>query len=205
MAILIKPNLDLNLSVININKKLKGRIIALNMDLGDENKYTLLSVYAPNNSAERKAFFRSIRLFVETLEYPCIIGGDFNCTFNPLLDRKRSSLYNDRKDEGTQELNEVLINGDLEDVWRRRHPSVKEYTFARGQSKSRIDFFLISKQIEAQIEKPSIVPFIYSDHNIITFNLTTDNVERGPGMWKLNTSILEQNEYIELIEQLWNV
>ena len=62
---------------------------------------------------------------------------------------------------------------------------------------------MISKELDYCISSSKIANFIYSDHNIIILKLYTDKIQRGTGTWKLNTSILEQNDYLELIEDFW--
>ena len=101
------------------------------------------------------------------------------------------------------ELKTLISDLDLEDVWRRRHPTKTEYTFSRASAKSRIDYFLSSKSIDNELDQIKIRHFQYSDHDAISLRLNTENIERGPGLWKLNASILENSEYLEIISKFW--
>ena len=38
-----------------------------------------------------------------------------------------------------KELRTIMTKNNLTDIWREKNPSVKKYTFRRGNSKSRID------------------------------------------------------------------
>lgn len=77
-----------------------------------------------------------------------IVGGDYNCVLNPTIDRRYSGLINGtvRPDEGEYELSSQYNTLQLEDVWRRRHPHLEDYTFSRNNSMSRIDYFLCYRQ-----------------------------------------------------------
>ena len=193
VGILIKSNLSiLTKNISHLNKD--GRFLSVDFQLSDRYYVTLVNIYAPNKASERKAFFNSVKHFCSKAEDPRIIAGDYNCVQNPLIDRKKSSNKN-TADDGARELNDLISYLDLEDIWRRRNLSVN-YTFCRNDSKSRIDYFLISKSIDNEIEKSNIIHFPYSDHDLITIVINSEQVERGPGIWKLNCSILQNETYI---------
>ena len=52
-----------------------------------------------------------------------------------------------------------------------------------------------------------ILPSIKTDHNIIELSFKIDGPKRGPGFWKLNDSVLEEESYAleikSLIENVW--
>jgi exonuclease III len=45
------------------------------------------------------------------------------------------------------ELKTIMTKNNLTDIWREKNPSVKKYTFRRGNSKSRIDLILITEEL----------------------------------------------------------
>ena len=45
------------------------------------------------------------------------------------------------------------------------------------------------------------MPGFKTDHSLITLHLTNSTNPRGPGVWKLNTSLLSGEEYIRLIKK----
>ena len=47
----------------------------------------VVNVYDPSRKAERKALFEMLRHHLLEHEGPMILGGDFNCTLAPRLDR----------------------------------------------------------------------------------------------------------------------
>ena len=66
--------------------------------------------------------------------------------------------------------------------------------------KSRIDFFLIAKDLTVNIKRSEILPAIAPDHNAISISLTLPNkCPRGPGFWKFNNTLLKDPQYIDKI------
>ena len=50
-----------------------------------------------------------------------------------------------------------------------------------------------------------ILPFPYSDHCAVLLRVTApDVVPQGPGVWKLNISILEDEEYVRQVGEFWS-
>ena len=67
--------------------------------------------------------------------------------------------------------------------------------------KRRLDYWLISNDFQDDIENAQIIPSTKTDHSAISLQI--NNIEKqppGPSYWKLNTSLLEDAEYIELIK-----
>jgi hypothetical protein len=95
---------------------------------------------------------------------------------------------------------------DLIDIWRILNPDTKRYTWRatgkRGVQQSSLDYFLVSNSFIYRVGTCEIGPCIYSDHNIISLEITLkSHSERGRGFWKLNTSLLRDKEYVTKIIQ----
>ena len=208
VACLVKHNLDLN--IVHTDKDPNGRFISVNVKVDDQ-MFTFISIYAPNKGHERKVFFNNLN---EKLKYisqsnpetEIILGGDFNCALQPQLDR-RNIKGDDTKtqDIGQLELESIIKNHDLEDIWRRRHPKQKKYSFYKKHSKcaSRIDFWLVSISIESQITKVNIDNAPKADHEAITMTLNTSKCERGPGFWKMNVDALNSDLFDQTFKTFW--
>jgi hypothetical protein len=69
---------------------------------------------------------------------------------------------------------------------------------------SRIDYFLISTDIKSRIVSADIRPatISYTDHQAISLKINHKAESRGRGYFKLNSKILENEEYKEIIKQL---
>ena len=190
-AILFSAKLEFDL--INVHKTEDGRMILINMKIEDKNM-TLINIYAPNDQANRKAFFNKV--YKWGTQYALnkdeiIIGGDFNCVESPKLDRNESSSYvTDTSLKSYISLKEKLK---LFDIWRVMQPDKKQYTYLE---KSRLDKFLITQECSNFTQKTKIFTAgIRSDHKCISIELNLSNTKRGPGRWKLNTSILNDTTY----------
>ncbi|CAH3020822.1 unnamed protein product, partial [Porites evermanni] len=74
-------------------------------------------------------------------------------------------------------------------TWRQTQPTVH----------CRLDFFLTSQSFLGSITSANILPGFKTDHSMITLNISLHSNPRGPGFWKLNTSLLADKDYIDLI------
>ncbi|WAQ99534.1 YTX2-like protein [Mya arenaria] len=79
-----------------------------------------------------------------------------------------------KEDECLPSMNQIMFDNELEDIWRRRHPKTKICT---------------------------IEHFPLSDHDAISIKLVLETETRG--LWKMNTSILENPEYVKRFELFW--
>ena len=68
-----------------------GRFIISKVQV-DDKVYVLVNIYAPNKDKDSTFFFRKLHtlLQIENLdsEENIILGGDFNCPLNPILDKR---------------------------------------------------------------------------------------------------------------------
>ena len=82
------------------------------------------------------------------------------------------------------------------DIYRQIHPIAKSFTYESKplNSKSRIDFFLISRPLSSCVKN-------VADHKAVYLNIEVKNeFTRGPGLWKFNNILLEDESYKDLIE-----
>ena len=77
----------------------------------------------------------------------------------------------------------------------------------------RLDYWLISNNLQDCVKSVKIIPAIKTDHSAICLELTSvDGGVPGPGYWKMNCSLLDDEEYVEAIskmipewvEELWS-
>lgn len=86
----------------------------------------------------------------------------------------------------------------LVDIWREKHPSDKIYTWSNktGYCKSRIDFWLISKNLNKEVVEVEVCPTPLTDHKAIhiKLNLCPSKLTTHSIYWKLNNSLLKDDE-----------
>jgi len=90
----------------------------------------------------------------------------------------------------------------LVDVYRALHPKKKAFTYESKslKLKSRIDFFLIAQSLKSNIRTAEIRSSIAPDHKAIYLSVEiNDAFHRGPGTWKFNNKLLEDENYVQLI------
>ena len=91
----------------------------------------------------------------------------------------------------------------LEDIYRKRYPNKNTFTFSRGNSRSRIDYFLTSAMLDGFIKDSAVVNFPFSDHDAIILQFDLDKSLKGPGIWKMNANTIQSDIFRESLEKLW--
>jgi len=94
---------------------------------------------------------------------------------------------------------------DLIDVWRMKNFDTKIYTWTSQKSPNvfcRLDYWLISNNLQVFVKSTDIIPAIKTDHaaiDLVFTNIDTDL--KGPGFWKMNCSLLEDQNYLNDLKQ----
>ena len=183
--------------VKQIEKDTFGRYIILQLDL-DGQLIVICNLYAPNSDCPD--FF--INLFKRVFEYEGkkVIVEDYNTTLSNMIDREPARLENNRAGDT---INELMNQYSICDVWRDRNPNEKLYTWQRthpATQKSRIDYFLCEIVISSWFKSIKHRAGYKSDHMYIQGEIIIPNSQRGNGIWRLNTTILAQPEYVQRIK-----
>lgn len=142
-AILFKKGLQYQ--ILNKHKTEDSRMILINIKI-EEKIFTMINIYAPNNMSERKVFFNKIQKWINKFamnEQNIFIGGDFNHTDIPILDRLNFQNTLQASDQSTPNYKTLLSTYNLHDIWRKMNPNKKQFTYREC---SRIDKFLISTE-----------------------------------------------------------
>ena len=122
-----------------------------------------------------------------------MLGGDFNCAL------ATGGTSTEKKKTVINKIKNVYANFDLQDVWRLQYPRTSQYTWRNNSLKvqCRLDFWLVSKESSALVTESGIVTSTRSDHFAITLHLQSkEYVQRGPGFWKRNNSLLSDERFI---------
>ena len=202
-AILVKSSLAFDLQNVILDHE--GRFVILFLLVFDI-KLALVNIYGPNldNPNIINLILHSINNNTNMWDF-IVWGGDFNFVMNLEIDKKggqRRTNFNVRS--ATIKCMQSL---DLTDIWRDRNPKTNSYTWHSGVDSihCRLDFFLVSKSLRNLITDCKISPGICSDHSTVILNLHL-NKKRGKGIWKLNTSLLNDKSYIKTIKDaIYNI
>ena len=137
-----------------------------------------------------------------------IIGGDFNCPLNPEIDKKGGILI--QRKSVTACIDCLQNQLDLVDIWRIKNPDTRSFTWSQKSPRifCRLDYWLISNNLNDLVKSSDIIPAIRTDHDAISIEIgELENENKGPGYWKMNCSILKDDEYVnnvtEMLRPLW--
>ena len=159
----------------------------------------IINIYAPTNITDRKRFFSDLN---EYFFSECqIIGGDFDC-----IDSDRDK-YGGSAAIISEDTKKLKSDFRLIDVWLCKNPTERQFTWFNSNMTigSRLDKYFISKQLLSQVCNCQIFPCFFSDHDFVSLRLNLhEYYSHGPGMWRLSTSLLEDEIYCKKITELIN-
>ena len=187
-----------------------GRFIILEANVQDH-PFLLINLYAPNKTNKQSTFFEEISEELDNLSLAVdcniVIGGDFNVIFDPDLDGNGG---NPKRKESVKCIDNICLTNVLIDIWRIRNPNAKCFTWRQKTPviQRRLDFWLVSNGMQEDIDNVDVIPSLKSDHSAIVLSINgIENSPLGPSFWKLNSSLLDDKEYVSLINMkypLWN-
>ena len=174
----------------------EGRYIMVNAKV-ENSEYTFCNVYAPNEDCP-DYFEKLFKVLDKQSRENVIIGGDFNLTLQNNIDRLDSQCNNNKSSYYVSNAMEVF---QLTDIWRDRNPEEKKFSWCKrnkkgGFSASRIDFFLVNIGVSGKVIDAGILTATRTDHALIYITIEDRKFVRGPGIWKLNNRLLNEEAFI---------
>ncbi|GBG82384.1 hypothetical protein CBR_g34760 [Chara braunii] len=202
-AILLHKNL--NAEILDQEFDIWGRWAWVQIQLGTKT-WTLMTIYAPAEPAERRSFFEEFPAIVPD-EDNVILAGDFNVTLAHGLD---SPEVAPRRTDAVM-LSNFMASRGLTDTFRTTHPSEPGFTWFSSQQtenrpppKRRLDLILAKGE-----PWQALTTVVYSieslfDHRPLTanFELAT-NLARGPGTFRFNTDLLSLPGVTDWVASHW--
>ena len=177
-----------------------GRQILLHLKIdGVQNDFVISSVYAPNDIKGKINFLKEVNDLVKTHNKNnpyLVIAGDLNTCYN-VIDRASGSI-----DKSGYYLKELIESNGLVDIYRCMNPDKKSFPYIHPtipSRNSRIDYVLVSENVQKYVNTCNIICCPVPDHKAVTPNLYLTE-KRGKGYWKLNNSLLADQIYIDLIK-----
>lgn len=201
VAILIKKNVLFKL--LDCIKDTSGCYVMIKGLLFGE-EIALLNVYNPPGYPTNlltTAFSKSINLNVKQT----LIGGDFNCHLNPIMDKSPSGKLS--FSSHAKIINAFCEDMDYADVWRAQHLIDKQYTFFSNASRSftRNDYFLLPKVLLRSVTSSSIGTIVVSDHAPIFIQYTGVHSVIQPRHWRLTPSLLKDQKFVSYFKDEFEV
>ena len=183
--------------VTNVMTTNDGRVIILDITDNDTT-ISLAAIYAPNQDSPE--FFVNLQTLMRERSEHKIILGDFNLVLDVELDRENTYCNNNR---AMVQVENIMEDFSLKDVWRIHHEDVREFSWKkRGEypvKASRIDFALVSAGLDQKVEMAQYLSSIKTDHRGLYLVVNLDPFERGRGYWKFNTTLLQDQSYLSMM------
>ena len=197
--ILFRPSL----SLINSWCDVDGRYLQCEFSFLHKS-FRVCSVYAPNRNPARDQFLDDLHPKVDP-SVLTVLASDFNTVFDCSVDRVGFDP-SDSSRESSSFLRGLFDPCCATDIWGYLHPSSSGFTWTRwnGSLASHIDLFGVPYVWVSSVSSCDILPCPFSDHCAVLLSVSVpDAVPPGPGLWKLNTSILNEDEYVRVISDFW--
>ena len=182
----------------------EGRIIMLDCSYCNQD-FRIISIYVPTDGSQRIDYFQKLDRYLVTRRR-LIIGGDFNCLLDLAKDKRGGNA--NLGGTGGPHLKQVLTRFSLVDIWRQQHEHALEFTWRNktGTICCRLDKFYVSSSLATDyVTESNIITYPYSDHDIVHLKIqvvsSSHNV--GPGLWKLNTSLLDNKSVRDKVQRFW--
>lgn len=95
------------------------------------------------------------------------MGGDFNCSLNPIVDKRGRNLMPRQSVINTIE--RLQWEFDLHDIWRIKNPTEHSFTWSQPELliSSRLEYWVISNSVSDNVCDVDINPSIKIDHSAI--------------------------------------
>ena len=198
--ILFNPKLPIHVDDIIADEN--GRFLLLKATVHDT-EFQLCNIYSPNNSTDQKDFYSNLlNILKHRSDHKMIVGGDFNCALTP-CDKIGGSDVN-KKNNVISEIRNLCSSLKLLDVWRCQHPNQQQFTWRDKAFKvqCRLDYWMVSEDLKPLALDTNIKNSTLTDHSAITLTIQSqDYVRRGPGFWKINNSLLKDNNFIDQLSE----
>lgn len=183
----------------NVISDTNGRYVIISGKLFNAN-VALANIYAPNS--DDVGFFKHFFSSLPDLgSYSLILGGDFKCWLDPVLDWSSSN-------PGIMSKSAVLIRFfileySVSDVWRYLYPNRREYLFFPNvhHTFSWIDYFLIDNQILPSVCSCVYQSIVVSDHATVTLSLNLPGLPPIKKQRRFNSTLLSDNAFMQFIKE----
>ncbi len=156
----------------------QGRVLGTDITWGTV-KLRVIVVYGPQTPTERQEVFGLVEPHFAT-DRQVIVGGDFNVELGKGGDTSDAVISH------------LMARHGLVDGGRVVRPQVDGSTWrnSRGIVK-RLDYVFVAKSLSLLAGRQ--LPVFFSDHDGLLFEVRSSVPEFGPGFWRLNISVLEEN------------
>ena len=202
-------------SIKREGKDKRGRVVWALVEINTK-LILVIGVYAPAQGDDPCFFSESVFPVLDEVEYDhVVLGGDWNLGMDTDLDYMGYQSADSVRPKSRHEIHKQIEKYDLLDIYRELHTSGSEKTWRlwnksrrKADKEARLDYFLVDTSLASYVELVGVsAPFTASfDHRPVILKLDFNKVTRGPGYWKFNNSMLNDNDFREkVVEQIARV
>ena len=164
----------------------------------------LCNAYAPNSENDIILFLNNLSSILADLDTDkLILCGDFNSVMDNTFDIVSGEPHSETKVTAFQNFSYV---NNLFDTWRLFNSNDKDFTWSRLiQGKliaRRLDYIFTTDSVLDNCLECHIFSFPNTDHRGVILKLKSSECKRGPGTWKINNSLLKEQTYLDIINEL---
>ena len=210
LMILINKNFQVeNLKEIKLGERCLGISFTHN-----SNRYYVFNVYAPSIKEDRVPFFKNLHFTLGLNEIPpdsyIFICGDFNSLRNNSLDNLAGLPHSARE---VYAFNNFIKTSNLTDCFRKSNPNTRDFSWVSFTSNCdndlsaedsytarRLDYIFCNINVANCLRQSNMVHVSGCDHKLVSANFVLDNFPKGPGRWHFNESLLDDDLFIEYMQ-----
>ena len=207
VMILVNASLDMDLKAVVCDSD--GRYILLDCILQGL-RVILCNIYFPVRSKEKEQIQVLKKIEEELRELnkdrlSIIMGGDFNMIRNEELD-----YVGNNKPKGQSkfilEMDNFMETWNLMDIWRQRNLMKRQFTYRQKVPfmQSRLDYWIISEDLEDYVIKCEIMCSVAPDHSAIYlgfYDRIGVSTKNKGSYWKFNNSLCNDIVYIQQMKE----
>ena len=133
-----------------------------------------------------------------------LLCGDFNLVLDP--SKNPFNYHKINNPNSRHSVLEIMNANNLIDIFRLCYLNDKRYTWRRKNpiKQARLDYFLISNSMFDFVNTCNIKPGYRSDHSIIQLEIEFSKFQIGKGLWKFNTSLLSNQDFLKVTKKVIN-
>ena len=167
--VLIAFRESLDYKILSVTRDSNGRFIIINTII-KRSPFILINYYASNDENEQIQVLNEVQEQLDLLDpdqdTQIILGGDFNVIFDTNLDRWGNPRL---KLNSVTKLLSMIAENDMCNIYRVRFLFSKRYTWRQKSplKQCRLDYFLISDQLQEQIKIIESIPSVQSNHSTL--------------------------------------
>ena len=201
VAIILAFNRDYE--ILKYYQDEQGRLQIMSIAF-DNNKYLVINIYNYNKEHEQVDLLVKLDDALENFgifdDHKIILSGDFNFVYDLKLDTLGGNPT--LKLNSLTQIAKMCEKLDLCDIFRVRYPTSRGFTFRIKNINicRRLDHILISNASQESVRSVKVLPSVKSDHSPILVSFKNlDEYKKGPGLWKFNNSLLQNEEFCTLL------